>query len=241
MLLLKTVFFLCTAGTTSGYVTSNSYYPEEDICVCPCLPSTLNFSSEAATTVKEAQQKAAEIERELTLDKSSTSASTRTKTSQPDTRVSAKSIGAVGVVFIVIVFGTIVVLDISSARQHEQRNSRRRSSKRRKKDAPSVAPAININVEHYSMADLLLYSVSKSALHFPGPLNRSLGGGPLRSSFPGLPFSTPVGVAPVSPRPSSGQDLVDCLGQGDNNPFGAFRDNLGVRALQLPYRRTSEV
>ena len=77
-------------------------------CYCPC---TLSLASSTITT-EELQAKIEQMQTELTVNRKETSSYKRKLTSAPDDRVSAKSIGYVGVVILTVVTGLLVCIDL---------------------------------------------------------------------------------------------------------------------------------
>ncbi|KAK7496559.1 hypothetical protein BaRGS_00012211, partial [Batillaria attramentaria] len=81
-------------------------------CVCNCKSKLL-----ANLTLEERQQQAEDqaeqLKKDLAVDKAQLSSTIRKVTSAPDHRPSATGIGYVGIVFLVLSFGAIVVMDIT--------------------------------------------------------------------------------------------------------------------------------
>ncbi|XP_071119850.1 uncharacterized protein [Mytilus edulis] len=99
-----------TATSSSGVMTSSNVVSgtSSSTCYCPCSASVASSS----ITTEELQAKIDKIQTELTVDKKETSSYKRRLTSAPDNRVSAQSIGYVGVVILTIVIGLLIVIDI---------------------------------------------------------------------------------------------------------------------------------
>lgn len=81
-------------------------------CTCQCFGPTTSLSEE------ESKSKMSKLREELTIPKKDLSSTIRKKTSAPDYRVSATSIGLVGVGIMCVVFGTIIVMDIGVMASH---------------------------------------------------------------------------------------------------------------------------
>ncbi|XP_071119854.1 uncharacterized protein [Mytilus edulis] len=103
---------LNSQSTTSsrGVMTSSNVVSgtSSSTCYCPCSATVASSS----ITTEELQAKIDKIQTELTVDKKETSSYKRKLTSAPDNRVSAQSIGYVGVVILTIVIGLLIVIDI---------------------------------------------------------------------------------------------------------------------------------
>lgn len=106
------LLFISAVSSSNGVITSSyviSGTTTSD-CYCSC---TLTLSSSSITNA-ELQAKIEQIKTELTVDKKKTSSYKRKLTSAPDNRVSARSIGYVGVIILSIVVGLLVCIDIST-------------------------------------------------------------------------------------------------------------------------------
>lgn len=104
------LLFISAVSSSNGVITSSyviSGTTTSD-CYCSC---TLTLSSSSITNA-ELQAKIEQIKTELTVDKKETSSYKRKLTSAPDNRVSAQSIGYVGVIILSIVVGLLVCIDI---------------------------------------------------------------------------------------------------------------------------------
>ncbi|CAC5367390.1 unnamed protein product [Mytilus coruscus] len=99
-----------TTTSSSGVMTSSLVVSgtASSTCYCPC---SLTVASSSITT-EELQAKIDQIQTELTVDRKETSSYKRKLTSAPDNRVSAQSIGYVGVVILTVVIGLLVIIDI---------------------------------------------------------------------------------------------------------------------------------
>lgn len=87
------------------------------LCTCPCSktvvdPKYQNLTKEKIDRIVE------EIKKELTVEKGNLSSSIRKKISAKDNRPSSTGIGSVGIVFFVIVFGGLILSDVSAIYQH---------------------------------------------------------------------------------------------------------------------------
>ncbi|KAL4229249.1 hypothetical protein ACF0H5_012289 [Mactra antiquata] len=78
-------------------------------CICPC-----GWVYEQNITAAEIQMKVIELVRKLTLDKDQLSATIRKKTSAMDKRPSAYTVGTVALIWMAVMIGSVVFLDISS-------------------------------------------------------------------------------------------------------------------------------
>ncbi|XP_055889215.1 uncharacterized protein LOC129926828 [Biomphalaria glabrata] len=168
-----------------------------DTCTCPCSAARYNLSAGAAITEQEAKEKAAELEKQLTVDKKATSFLSRTKHSQPDPRTTATSIGAVGSIIISLVFIVLCVSDITSCMKKGKVQPRKKRPKKRVLNAGvvdeshqdeeniriitdvslyrSLPDIFQTRTPHSSADDIhtfsvakLLHAVNKSVFHFQG-------------------------------------------------------------------------
>jgi cytoskeletal protein RodZ len=80
-------------------------------CECPCSTVTNITISEVAL-----EEKVNRLKKELSVNKKNTSAHRRSKISVPDHRVSATSIGSMGVVILSVVLGSICLMDLTRVR-----------------------------------------------------------------------------------------------------------------------------
>ncbi|CAG2236252.1 unnamed protein product [Mytilus edulis] len=105
-----TLIEVYTTTSSSGVMTTSNVVSgtSSSTCYCPCSASVASSS----ITTEELQAKIDKIQTELTVDKKETSSYKRRLTSAPDNRVSAQSIGYVGVVILTIVIGLLIVIDI---------------------------------------------------------------------------------------------------------------------------------
>ncbi|XP_076116914.1 uncharacterized protein LOC143084432 [Mytilus galloprovincialis] len=99
-----------SATSSSGVMTTSNVVSgtSSSTCYCPCSATVASSS----ITTEELKAKIDKIQTELTVDKKETSSYKRRLTSAPDNRVSAQSIGYVGVVILTIVIGLLIVIDI---------------------------------------------------------------------------------------------------------------------------------
>ncbi|XP_048243794.1 uncharacterized protein LOC124123795 isoform X1 [Haliotis rufescens] len=97
-----------TALTASTPFVSQPQQTIEERCTCKCSPWKTDIASESLTRVVES------IKKELTVDKDTVSQAIRKKTSAPDHRQSAVSMGYVGIAVILSLFVGIFVLDAGS-------------------------------------------------------------------------------------------------------------------------------
>lgn len=84
----------------------------QNTCMCPCHLTTMSTLSSA-----EILQSIEKIKKELTIDPKTTSAAIRKKISVQDPRPSAKAVGASGIVILVIVFGGLILLDLTTLKR----------------------------------------------------------------------------------------------------------------------------
>ncbi|XP_067660448.1 uncharacterized protein [Haliotis asinina] len=96
------------AVISSTVIISQSQQTIEERCTCKCSPWKTDIASESLTQVVES------IKKELTVDKDTVSQAIRKKTSAPDHRQSAVSMGYVGIAVISSLFVGIFVLDAGS-------------------------------------------------------------------------------------------------------------------------------
>lgn len=94
--------------TTNCVTSSTAYTSTVGECLCTCTDDGVNLTMAILQSRIETRKKL------LTVNKSSLSSTIRKKESANDSRPSAKGIGAVGVLFIVFVFGGIVFMDLHS-------------------------------------------------------------------------------------------------------------------------------
>lgn len=81
------------------------------LCECPCSSVTNVFDS-----VLTIEEKVDKLKKELTVNKQNTSAHRRSKISVADHRVSATSIGSLGVVILSVIMGSICLMDLTNVR-----------------------------------------------------------------------------------------------------------------------------
>jgi hypothetical protein len=119
-----------TATTNTQYtIISNTTSESTIACTfrCPCGLGGGNLTNEML------QEKLTKLNSILTVDKTKTSSYIRKLTSAKDNRPSSQVIGAVGLVFIIITFGLIVLSDVVNFIQQFKSNhlKRRKTLKRR--------------------------------------------------------------------------------------------------------------
>lgn len=101
--------------TTEKVTTTTTEQPTTNVhntCLCPCHLTTMSTLSSA-----EILQSIEKIKKELTIDPKTTSAAIRKKISVQDPRPSAKAVGASGIVILVIVFGGLILLDLTTLKR----------------------------------------------------------------------------------------------------------------------------
>jgi len=108
------------------YVTQNvtqiapsfaSFYITEWVTVDRTIVNNVTFVNTVTSvnniiTIKEIEQVAEEIKKNLTVDAKTTSSYTRSKTSAHDLRVSAKYMGLLGTLLVVVPMGVILLMDV---------------------------------------------------------------------------------------------------------------------------------
>lgn len=98
--------------TTSGKAAQNTTLQTGE-CACNCLTvGPGNWTMEQL--MQQAEKQAEQIKQELTVDKTHLSSTIRKVTSAPDNRPSAANIGFVGITFLVVSFGMIVLMDFTA-------------------------------------------------------------------------------------------------------------------------------
>lgn len=111
-----------TTNTANCVTSSTVYTSTVGECLCTCTDDGVNMTMDILQSRIEVRKKL------LTVNKSLLSSTIRKKESANDSRPSAKGIGAVGVLFIIFVFGGIVLLDLHSLylyiSKHYQRKKR---------------------------------------------------------------------------------------------------------------------
>lgn len=78
-------------------------------CDCACNSGGVSLDNLDPVT----QEKVNNITKELKVDTRNTSSHTRTLTSAPDPRPSAQAAGYIGIIILTIVFGSLVLLDLT--------------------------------------------------------------------------------------------------------------------------------
>lgn len=101
--------------TTGGYkvMTTEPVLATTSSVLCECPCSTVANISDPLLTIEE---KVERLKKELTVNKRNTSSHRRSLISVADHRVSATSIGSMGVVILSVVVGSICLLDLTSVR-----------------------------------------------------------------------------------------------------------------------------
>lgn len=97
---------------TNNVTSSTIFTTTVGECLCTCSDDGVNLTQVIL------QEKIEARKRFLTVNKSLLSSTIRKKESAGDSRASAKGIGALGVVFIVFVFGGIVLMDLHTFYMH---------------------------------------------------------------------------------------------------------------------------
>lgn len=122
------------------------------LCECPCSSATNVTDSEL--TIEEKVEK---LKKELTVDKQNTSAHRRSKISVADHRVSATSIGSLGVVILSVIVGSICLMDLTNVRCDLIANKccKRKSKKISDKESNSKSKVGAPNLELKPLEDTL--------------------------------------------------------------------------------------
>lgn len=122
------------------------------LCECPCSSATNVTDSEL--TIEEKVEK---LKKELTVDKQNTSAHRRSKISVADHRVSATSIGSLGVVILSVIVGSICLMDLTNVRCDVIANKccKRKSKKISDKESNSKSKVGAPNLELKPLEDTL--------------------------------------------------------------------------------------
>lgn len=122
------------------------------LCECPCSSATNVTDSEL--TIEEKVEK---LKKELTVDKQNTSAHRRSKISVADHRVSATSIGSLGVVILSVIVGSICLMDLTNVRCDVIANKccKRKSKKISDKESNSKSKVGGPNLELKPLEDPL--------------------------------------------------------------------------------------
>ncbi|XP_062600806.1 uncharacterized protein LOC134262428 [Saccostrea cucullata] len=123
---------LTTLATTEGTTAKVS-------CECPCSV-TVNITDSNLTLAEKVEQ----LKKELTVNKRNTSAHRRSKISMADHRVSATSIGSLGVVILSVVLGSICMLDLTRVRCDKIKRNCSKSKSKRIGDSKEVLPNIKL-------------------------------------------------------------------------------------------------
>lgn len=122
------------------------------LCECPC--SSVTNVSDSVLTIEEKVEK---LKKELTVNKQNTSAHRRSKISVADHRVSATSIGSLGVVILSVIMGSICLMDLTNVRCDVIANKccKRKSKKIRDKESKSQSKDGALNLELKPLEDAL--------------------------------------------------------------------------------------
>lgn len=122
------------------------------LCECPC--SSVTNVSDSVLTIEEKVEK---LKKELTVNKQNTSAHRRSKISVADHRVSATSIGSLGVVILSVIMGSICLMDLTNVRCDVIANKccKRKSKKIRDKESKSQSKDRALNLELKPLEDAL--------------------------------------------------------------------------------------
>ncbi|XP_070196633.1 uncharacterized protein [Littorina saxatilis] len=103
------------AANTTLSVEIATVSPAPKIGKCPCNCQAVNLQNKTQEElIEKAEENAEHLKEELTVDKSGLSSTKRKVTSAPDYRPSAQGIGYVGLTFLVLSFGSILLLDLTS-------------------------------------------------------------------------------------------------------------------------------
>ncbi|CAC5384967.1 unnamed protein product [Mytilus coruscus] len=121
-------FTVQSIGIMTGYGTSGDWIISlpEPLCLCSCeykqkleYWSTLNATNHTLEELREILKPVLlELQRNLTVDKKMLSSYVRKHNSAKDKRPSSENIGIVGVIFISIVVGLVIFIDIVAIRNH---------------------------------------------------------------------------------------------------------------------------
>lgn len=122
------------------------------LCECPC--SSVTNVSDSVLTIEEKVEK---LKKELTVNKQNTSAHRRSKISVADHRVSATSIGSLGVVILSVIMGSICLMDLTNVRCDVIANKccKRKSKKIGDKESKSQSKDDALNLELKPLEDAL--------------------------------------------------------------------------------------
>lgn len=122
------------------------------LCECPC--SSVTNVSDSVLTIEEKVEK---LKKELTVNKQNTSAHRRSKISVADHRVSATSIGSLGVVILSVIMGSICLMDLTNVRCDVIANKccKRKSKKIGDKESKSQSKDDALNLELKPLEDTL--------------------------------------------------------------------------------------
>lgn len=122
------------------------------LCECPC--SSVTNVSDSVLTIEEKVEK---LKKELTVNKQNTSAHRRSKISVADHRVSATSIGSLGVVILSVIMGSVCLMDLTNVRCDVIANKccKRKSKKIRDKESKSQSKDGALNLELKPLEDAL--------------------------------------------------------------------------------------
>ncbi|XP_056004186.1 uncharacterized protein LOC130049954 [Ostrea edulis] len=125
--------------TTTIEETTKQQTTQPNLCECPCSIVT-NLTVSDVTLVEKINR----LKKELSVNKKNTSAHRRSKISVADHRVSATSIGSMGVVILSIVLGSICLMDLTRVKCDKinkkcfKRKTKRISGGNEKNDTPDI-------------------------------------------------------------------------------------------------------
>ncbi|OWF52322.1 hypothetical protein KP79_PYT00606 [Mizuhopecten yessoensis] len=115
--------------TSAAENTTSSSVTETQMCRCDCHyaanlklyrnATAINITSDEVQ--KELKKQVTNLQKELTLNKTSLSSSKRKKTSMNDDRASARGVGLIGVAMLVILMGGLVLMDLTTIKRDFQR------------------------------------------------------------------------------------------------------------------------
>nr|KAG5699134.1 hypothetical protein BaRGS_014433 [Batillaria attramentaria] len=83
-------------------------------CLCSCSPNNRPQNVSLELLLEAVQREIKKTQEDLLLDTSNLSATIRRKTSAKDSRPAAQATGAIGIVMLVVVFGSIILPDLVS-------------------------------------------------------------------------------------------------------------------------------
>ncbi|KAJ8319305.1 hypothetical protein KUTeg_004396 [Tegillarca granosa] len=100
-----------TTEATTKVTTGITDITTTEAC-CACSTTLPPLTTPEPMTIQEAEEKAQKLRKELSVDVKTLSSTIRKKVSAKDERPSSQLFGVFGVVFIVVVFGSIIIVDI---------------------------------------------------------------------------------------------------------------------------------